>query len=500
MELSYIINQQINAAVENTEESPLKVSNTRLFNYIFSNKRIVGFNGATRFAVDTDNKVYRSTDGGKTWSQRSTLSGTVARCGGIYNGTALLLWMENGDLLRSTDGGANFSAVLTGINPPVTPNGIARSMHTGAQIMFVEYTTSNSTAVLNTYFSTNSGETWTAVITKTHPADTWHFHSCDWIPGITGEDEWIVTCGDNGTDVQWYRSTNGTTWEQIYNGIAHNRKNTDQIFRTLGVRRIAPRTYIWATDTTLQTYICACDSDNLTADNVYKVLPLSAQAWGIRGGTDGMLVTADKVEASTYSGRYTNRVFVSPDSGGTWYKEYEFEAGASIDGIWGITGPSNIGEYFITVNSPEAGSIIMTPVKMEHIPMAVISNATKDVMQTIIAASVDTPTNVSSTWGSKLADTIKNPTIIVKNGSDTTVVMTMRDTSGLLLAIDGQKNSEDIASGDNVVIKYGDKYSVNEILKGWSVGVRAKTTAATTGTVTIEIIGTVTKPVDFRAM
>ena len=126
---------------------------------------------------------------------------------------------------------------------------------------------------LNVYYSNDNGATWKSVMTKNHPSDIWHFHSVDFINSINGKEEWLVTTGDSGKDVRWYSSNNdGTSWRQIVGNFSD--EEGAQKFRTLGVRLIAPETYIWSSDSNSENYVFACPRSNMNIYNLIKVQSL----------------------------------------------------------------------------------------------------------------------------------------------------------------------------------------------------------------------------------
>ncbi len=490
----------------NTENFSIPTKQTRYFDYEKMPYNVFAFEGDILYGVDDSLQVFKSIDGGKTWGSTRlyTLPSGIANCGGTCYSGVVTFWCKDGKVRRTTDDFVTVLVVKTDIFPPITTNGIARSLRDPNKIMFVEYTVQIDPVDLHVYYSANNGATWTAVLTKNHPTDLWHFHSVDFINGLestpdTDRFEWIVTTGDSGQDVQWYRSIDdGATWTKIFGDTTN--PNGAQMFRTLGIAKIQPNTYIWASDSYQENYVFACPATDLKPENVVKI----NTSWGTKGGKH-WLVTCDKVEATSNNGQLLNRIYISGDSGGSWYKEYEFESLENITGILGIQGPTENGYFYVRVNSPDNKTIRMKPRKNLSYPQKPINQNKQLVDHKQIILKGVLPTVSASAVVDPIKKTVYEPLIVVNNKTDTSVVVVLFDmATGSTYTLNDLENgiavSKTILAGQTVMIGVGDQYIKNLIPQNTKISVRAVGTDATSGEVIMTLYGKSYKVADHRAL
>ena len=488
---------------EGSQSIPVK--NTRFFDYEVMDYTIAGFDGDILYGIDASDQLRKSIDGGAIWGNVLLTLPSSFRVG-LYVNSALLLWLDNGDLIRSTDD-VVFTTIMSGLKPPLVP-GVAYHINEPSKIMFAEYTNVTD-GNLNVYYSGDTGATWTPALTQNRPTDIEHFHTVDFLISTSAQNEWVVTSGDGYNTVKWWRSVNnGTTWEQVVNGVAIADGDA-QVFRTLGVRRISPRTYIWAGDSFNQNYIFACDRDNITTDNkgavteVRRVYPLGAQAWALAGGKH-WLVVADKVESSSNQGAFLNRISVSGDSGGSWFHEYELFGKTLMQGVLGIQGPDALGRFYVRVSNAENldnKTIRMAPISgMSYPAKPIDQNLQLREYKKVVLKNVSV-VHTGSTWSEPLSKTIYDPVLVVTNTTDKSVVVGISTGSGSVTDLEtGQLISKDILTGRTAIIGAGDQLLKSMIPKGYLIGCRSVAETPTTGNVTVTLYGKSYECTDHRAM
>lgn len=494
----------------NIESNPVPTKPARFFDYQVMPYKIVGFykdnTSDILYGVDDTNQLRKSVDGGKTWGNiLFTFPTKVSNAGGIYVSGALLVWLDSGDLYRSIDD-RTFTIVLSGLKTPLT-SCIDYDKNNPSKVMFAEYF-AGTNQNLHVYYSSNAGETWTQVLTKNNPADIRHFHSVDYIPGVTGASEWIVTSGDSGAHVKWWRSTNdGTTWDHVAGGFPSTEGN-DQAFRALGVRKISPETYMWIGDTHYENYIFACEKENLDLNNkgslteIRRTHALGGQGWGLSGGKHWM-VAVDKVEPTSNNGEQISRVMVSGDSGGSWYSEFEIIGKPdSYDGIYGVLGPDKYGQFYVQVNgSLDIGrkTIRLTPRKNIGYPSKPINQAVNmSEYKKVLHDKITGISASSSIWSQKLNKSVYNPMLEVINNTDISIVITISSRAGVYTDTSGNSQTIEVASGKRILLDDG--YLKQMLPREFRVGVRGVTKDSTSGTATIVLYGQAYQAVDHRAL
>lgn len=497
--------------VINSENTSIPMKQSRFFDYKRMPYDVFAFEGDTLYGVDTNLQVFKSTDGGKTWpsTKLGNLPATVSKAGGSYHNGAVLVWLSNGKLIRTTDDFATVLTIKTDINNPITPNGIARSVRDPKKIMFCEYTatpeTNTTELPLRVFFSSDNGATWKVVMTKNNPTDIRHFHSVDFINGDDNKLEWIVTSGDghnNGKSIKWWRSVDdGATWTQIFGDTS----NADgaQMFRTLGIAKIQPNTYIWTCDSFEENYVFACPADDLRQENVIKIQALGSHSWGVKGGKH-WLVTCDKVESTTFNGQYLNRIYVSGDGMATMFKEYEFESNENIMGVLGVQGPDIKGRFYVRVSSPDTRTIQMTPRKeMQYHAKPINQHKILIDHKQVLIKGVQ-PIVASSATVDPLKKSVYEPLLVVSNRTDTDIAVVLFDmnngTYGLTELETGQQLSKTIGAGKTVMLGAGDQLIKHMIPKGTKVSVKAIGKDATSGEVIMTLYGKSYRVADHRAL
>lgn len=487
----------------NTEQTAIPTKETRYFAYTEMDYLIVGFGGSTLFGVDDSRNIRLSYDEGASWGEvLYTFGYDIANCGGVYLGNGVLLvWLTNGDLMRTEDYGVTWTKVLTGLKPPVGPSAVAFRPSAPKDVMFAEYYAGTEDVDLHVYYSSNLGETWSAVLTKKFNTDIYHFHSVDCFPNNGSETEWLVTSGDTGTQVKWFKSTNfGSTWEVIAGNIDENGA-TDQLYRTLGVKKVSPNTYMWATDTFNLAYVMAGSAADMSPNGIRKVLANGSSAWAFVGSKQDFLIFAEKVEPSNFVGERLNRIFVSGDSGGSWHKEYEFTTavGVGYGGVYGIQGPDSYGNFYIRKSHPNSKSIQMKPNRNVRYDMKpIVQGKHQDDCDLVLHKNM-LPNKESSTLSDELRTTVYEPSILVENATDVAVALILSKDWKLITDVEGNTNTDNIPAGKNVLLS-GTKLVGGVLPKGVKVGVRAVGSNPTSGGVTVTLYGRIYKPNDHRAL
>ena len=159
-------------------------------------------------------QVWRSTDEGRTWTQRSTFPSDyrLYYITPLRSGT-LLAAVDTGSfaILRSADGGSSWTRVLTLPGTPcfystLTPHSIAEANG----FVFVGTYNNCSTGQNSNYIyrSSDDGRTWSTIYTSTTHR---HIHGIQYDPGT---DALYVLYGDSTGDIE--RSTDdGASWQPI---------------------------------------------------------------------------------------------------------------------------------------------------------------------------------------------------------------------------------------------------------------------------------------------
>ena len=179
-------------------------------------------------ATATTFEVYRTTDGGATWSAVTTPAITAGDYGysGSFAAVGNNMWFTTakGKVYRTTDKGATW----TKLNSPIADFGASLTTTSSGKIFFsdanngiiigstISGTGTTATVTGRTlYKTTNGGTSWSAGVAYTQP---YNYNLC-YIPGTTVLVGTGVTV--SGTTNTYYSGTstdNGTTWTQIDSG------------------------------------------------------------------------------------------------------------------------------------------------------------------------------------------------------------------------------------------------------------------------------------------
>ncbi len=173
-------------------------------------------------------EMYRTTDGGTTWTTVSTPAITAGDYG--YSGELFAvgdnMWFgtATGKIYRTNDKGATW----TKLNSPIADFGHSNNSTTSGKIYFsdalngilisTKYSSTASTATVTSrklYKTTDGGTTWSAAATYTQP----YTYALCYIPGTTTlVATGVATSGTTNTYSSATSTDNGTTWTQIDSG------------------------------------------------------------------------------------------------------------------------------------------------------------------------------------------------------------------------------------------------------------------------------------------
>ena len=179
-------------------------------------------------ASATTFEMYRTTDGGATWS--AITSPTIASGDYGYSGELIAvgdnMWFgtATGKIYRTSDKGATW----TKLTSPIADFGHSNNSTTSGKLFFSDalngiligatYTGTASTATVSSYKlykTTDGGATWSAGVTYTQP---YKYNLC-YIPGTTTlVGTGVTVSGTTNTYYSGTSSDNGTTWTQIDSG------------------------------------------------------------------------------------------------------------------------------------------------------------------------------------------------------------------------------------------------------------------------------------------
>lgn len=200
-----------------------------------------------------ENNLLNRTGSASNWVQMgysvdgSTRIGGRIVCMAIDPNNTNNLWVgsASGGIWKSTDAGANWAAVPTGLpvlgvssiivnpsNSNIIYAGTGEVYHTEVGVMGFNVWKTRGTYGIGVIRSDDGGATWSQVMTKIS-SDLFAIQSLAFQPGTPTT---VYACATDGL----YRSTNsGSTWSKIYTGInvrdiAINPSNTDQIVISVG--------------------------------------------------------------------------------------------------------------------------------------------------------------------------------------------------------------------------------------------------------------------------
>lgn len=289
----------------------------------------------------SSNFLYFSSNGGKTYVRQYTGWSVPPKTAFYTRAGTLIVSLTDAQVFRSTDDGVTFTKVLDAYGWRGT-DGIFQDSVTGA-IIFGE-NEGSAESVLRLMRSTDDGLTWNAVLTRTN-AQIRHWHSVQ-MDMYTGE--WIATSGDTDAQVEWWKSSNGTSWTCIVGGDSG--VPGSQMYRTLGLF-FTQDEYVWASDNPLwgydQNFVCRVQKDD--PSKISKSFPLPAAAYA-HIQLSHVWIMATQPEGYTMSDRVA-RVYVSYDEGRNWKLALEWEmAAASVKGgfTWGSY-PDSKGRVYMRI-------------------------------------------------------------------------------------------------------------------------------------------------------
>lgn len=267
--------------------------------------------------------VLKSTDFGKTWTQRGTLpSGSYGFARVRTTNTLLSVDMSGYTsagtpaIRRSTDDGANWTAVQTLAFPTLANNGIVQAAD--GSLLVAEYGNVANT-VYRIFRSTDDGQTWTQVLASpgTDPAaDPGHWHSISVDP-YSGK---LIAFCDRPNPELHVSTDNGATWSLLGTSTAVHHPNWVQPM-------FFPKHIVWGTDNQANGRICrityadfyagAFDAaETITLVNRkanYYTFPLRDNVWLMTQSTE---VIAPGGEPDG-PGSYFSEVYVVTDEGAT---------------------------------------------------------------------------------------------------------------------------------------------------------------------------------------
>lgn len=237
----------------------------------------------------TNNRAYRSTDGGKNWTTL-TLPGTATRTA-IWgaNATSVYIVGQSGSVIQSSNSGANWNSL------PIPGSPFLRAIWGTAGDNI--YAVGDSGAI---HRSTNGGLAWNSYSTGTNAL---------YGVGGTGINN-IIAVGANGTIL---RSTNGTTFTAVQSGT---------ISALNAVRAVAANS-LWAVGASA-TVLQSPDGASWTRNANFPTAAGNAvDVWG---------VDANDVYVATESG-----VYRTLDGGQTWKQLYVQNNPTTLTSLFGFS-------------------------------------------------------------------------------------------------------------------------------------------------------------------
>lgn len=317
-----------------------------------------------------DNIVYlnkgtmleRSTDFGKTYSELLDIGPNYFVNAFITSTGKVIAFSNDSKIYRSNDG-VSFSPSDTSEIEPYFPPMYSGIDSYGDTIIFGEYDTKSNTSY-RLIRSTDGGLTWQAILSKNSPEEIRHWHNVIY-NNYSGN--WYTTSGDDREQVGWYESPdNGTSWIQIFQGTANNSSTAQEYRNTKLLLFTSADDVWWGSDTTDKPAIFQGSLTNISSNksSPVRVFNLTHACWGM-AGKPPILIAFTSVE-SVDNDKYSF-IYVSTDNGKTWQIDMEWNVDAKFNqgGFRSIWGPDSQGSYYIgTYKMSQNGKRYITGVKL----------------------------------------------------------------------------------------------------------------------------------------
>jgi len=504
--MSYLVDEEGNAINKNNglhvqvtgsnvpEATPIpNKSTTTYFDYQLLPYRVCAVNGTTLFAstVNPPYRLYKSTDCGDSWVALASLPANTVN-GFLTDSGKLILFTSNNKLIYSGDDGVTVQEIMASVYAPLQ-HGIDGN---GDTVIFGEYTTA-SPVTLNVYKSTDGGATWNAVLTKNAPGDIRHFHTVKY---FREHNIWYLTSGDSDAQTKWWTGgTDGATWTEVAGNVAVP-------WRTVGLASTAPRTIVWASDQSQDTFIYAARK-GAEQYTYRKIGVLPGPCLGIAGNKD-LLVCSARIEITDPKGSIFNPIYISPDCGRTWYRESGMTAKVTGSGFEGIRGPDKNGNFYFSYYNIEESADIFCTVKATPrsnitLPSSPVSHQTnvQPFLSEIINEDIrDATARIIYMSQTLYFSDLYDPHIVVYNSLD--VAVTLKQSVYLMQTskpADGALVSISIAAGKSMVISGTDLFTGRILSKNGLINF-TPASAPTSGTLKAELHGFQYVPEDVRLL
>lgn len=448
---------------------------------------VIAANEYHTYGVDSGRKLYRSPNGGDTWTPtgwtfaHDTTKGIALDFPTAATTEGVILVFSNGGVLKSSDSGVSFASVLTDIKSPL----IHGMFSYGNTVIFGEYSVASGTNTVNLWRSADGGSTWTAVLTLN---DVTHFHTVVFFPRVG----WYATTGDSPEGSRFYHSVNGIEWKEVARGTQ---------YRTVGLSRTSVDVLIWASDSDDRGIFAA--KHNFVGQTTRRISSATGMALGM-AGSDDVIITSTRSEPTTQKGTFINPVYLSTDGGATWNIDYFRESDSHLNGFTGVIGPNRSGDFFLSygwtrgLKKPDAtvrarrkqgkklmGSPLVNTNKIEVINLSVLNEPLTSNLSKIVKFDKLLPYDVlnagfyiTNTYGESIELSF------VRNG------LPISNLEGL--------ESKTVIQGNKQVYMTAKDLGMSNLNKTTELKITAG--ALTTGKLSIELVGEQLVPSDVRLM